>query len=247
MTALGPSVPPGLRVYAVGDIHGEAGRLAELLRTIETDAAGGSDDRLLVTLGDYVDRGPDSREVIDILEDEPLSGFKCVHLIGNHEQMMLDFLESAENGPRWLMNGGDGTCRSYGIDPLGDDWGAGGAAFPSRLDGLRQGLLEALPATHRRFLDALVLHHQEGDYLFVHAGLRPGRPLAAQDPEDLLWIRDPFLYSTSDHGFIVVHGHTPTGEPDRQPNRIGIDTGACYGGRLSCLVLENDEQRILQV
>ena len=246
MTAPGPSVPSGLRVYAVGDIHGEAGRLAELLRTVEADAAEAPGDRLLVTLGDYVDRGPDSREVIDILEDEPLSGFRYVHLIGNHEQMMLDFLDDPENGPRWLMNGGDATCRSYGIDPLGGHWDAGGADSSSRLDELRRGLEEALPVTHRRFLDALALHHREGDYLFVHAGLRPNRPLAVQDPEDLIWIRDPFLYSARDHGFVVVHGHTPTSEPDRQPNRIGIDTGACYGGRLSCLVLETNEQRILQ-
>ena len=247
MKTLGASVPSGLRVYAVGDIHGEAGRLSDLLRSIEADAAGAPADRLLVTLGDYVDRGPDSREVIDILEDVPLPGFRCVYLMGNHERMMLDFLDRHESGSKWLMNGGDATCRSYGLDPLGGPWAAGAAADETaRLDDLRRDLQEALPVPHRRFLDSLVMHHREGDYLFVHAGLRLDRPLAEQDPEDLLWIRDPFLYSTSDPGFIVVHGHTPTGEPDRQVNRIGIDTGACYGGPLSCLVLENAEQRILQ-
>jgi serine/threonine protein phosphatase 1 len=111
---------------------------------------------------------------------------------------------------------------------------------------LRAELQARLPEAHREFLNRLGLSHVEGDYLFVHAGVRPGVPLDAQDPHDLMWIREPFLSSTADHGKVVVHGHTPTRAPEVRPNRIGVDTGACYGGPLTALVLENDERRFLQ-
>ncbi len=243
MTSSRPRAPAGKRLYAIGDVHGCRRQLEALLLQIREDAApgpggdrGGDRGRqnVLITLGDYVDRGPGSREVLEILSASPLPGFTCVHLRGNHDTMMRDFLRDPAAGRLWLMNGGDATCRSYLQDPT---------APPVELSAA---LGEALPPRHRAFLESLALSHVEGDYLFVHAGLRPGIPLAEQDPEDLIWIRDPFLFSTRDHGRIVVHGHSPSDRPDRQPNRIGIDTGACYGGDLTCLVLEDDEQRFLR-
>ena len=235
MTSTRPRAPAGKRLYAIGDIHGCLGQLEALLRQIREDAVGAEDrEKVLVTLGDYVDRGAGSREVLELLSGGPLPGFTAVHLRGNHDTMMKDFLEAPGAGPLWLLNGGEDTCRSYGLEPR------------TPLKELSAALGQALPRRHRAFLDSLALSHVEGDYLFVHAGLRPGVPLAEQKPEDLIWIRDPFLFSTEDHGWVVVHGHSPTESPDRQPNRIGIDTGACYGGRLTCLVLEDDSQRFLQ-
>ncbi len=239
MTSSRPRAPAGKRLYAIGDIHGCRRQLEALLQQIREDAApdatwDGGRENVLITLGDHVDRGPGSREVLEILSGSPLPGFTCVHLRGNHDAMMRDFLKDPAAGRLWLMNGGDATCRSYLQDP---------ADSPHELS---VALRRALPPRHRSFLESLALSHVEGDYLFVHAGLRPGVPLAEQDPEDLIWIRDPFLLSTLDHGRFVVHGHSPTGAPDRQPNRIGIDTGACYGGDLTCLVLEGEEQRFLR-
>ncbi len=230
-----PSVPPGKRIYAIGDIHGCSQQLDSLLRQIREDAKLGSAARnLLVTLGDYVDRGPGSREVLERLAGDPLPGFARVHLCGNHDAMMLEFLENPDTGPLWLMNGGDATCRSYLIEP---------SSLPVALS---RDLRTALPDAHLAFLRSLKLSHQEGGYLFVHAGIRPGVALQDQRPEDLMWIRDAFLSSPEDHGQVVVHGHTPRSAPDRQANRIGIDTGACYGGDLTCLILEGDQQRFLR-
>ena len=235
MASSRPRAPAGKRLYAIGDIHGCRGQLETLLAQIREDAAAAHGrEHVLITLGDYVDRGGGSRDVLEILSGSPLPGFTLVHLRGNHDAMMLNFLADSSAGGLWLMNGGEATCRSYLLDP----------AVPR--PELSAALGRALPPRHRAFLDALKLWHSEGDYLFVHAGLRPGVPLAEQDPEDLIWIRDPFLFSTEDHGWIVVHGHTPTEVPDRQPNRIGIDTGACYGGDLTCLVLDGEAQRFLR-
>lgn len=243
MTGGKARAPGGKRIYAIGDIHGCVEQLRDLLQQIAEDAAlapatepatGPVTENVLVTLGDYVDRGPDSRGVLEILASGALPGFTRVHLRGNHDAMMLDFLSNPDSGTLWLMNGGDATCRSYGLEPT---------ALPVELC---RALRQALPEAHLAFLRSLGLTHVEGDYLFVHAGLLPGRALAEQDPEDLMWIRDPFLYSTEDHGYLVVHGHTPVSRPDRQANRIGIDTGACYGGDLTCLVLQDQKQRFLR-
>ena len=230
-----PSTPPGKRIYAIGDIHGCARQLQSLLQQIREDAAlGPAAENLLVTLGDYVDRGPGSREVLELLAGDPLPGFSRVHLRGNHDAMMLDFLENPDSGPLWLMNGGDATCRSYLVEP---------SALPVTLC---RDLRAALPEAHLAFLRSLRLSHEEGGYLFVHAGIRPGVPLAAQTPDDMMWIRDAFLLSPEDHDRLVVHGHTPRHAPERRPNRIGIDTGACFGGDLTCLVLEGEQQRFLR-
>ncbi len=237
----GPRVPAGTRVYAIGDIHGCAARLQDLHRLIERDAVSAPQRRVAVYVGDYIDRGPDVQEAVDLLIQEPLTGFETVYLIGNHEAFLLQFLEDAGVALSWLMNGGESTCRSYGVDPLAPPDSA------DRFAWLRKELAGRLPKRHLRFFRDLQFHHTEGDYLFVHAGIRPGVALEDQDPSDLVWMREPFLSWELDHGKVVVHGHTPTPDPVLRHNRIGIDTGACFGGRLTAVVLEDDTQRFLQV
>ncbi len=240
------AVPPGARVYAIGDSHGCSEQLRALHRAILEDAARADEAgapagrRVAVYLGDYVDRGPDSRGVLDILIDEPLPGFEAVHLMGNHDLFMRQFLDGEDVAMAWMMNGAAATLHSYGVDSP-DLFGGAETAGQLHAD-----LVARLPAAHRGFLSALRLSHVEGDYLFVHAGVRPGVPLEAQDPQDLVWIREPFLSSEAEHGKVVVHGHTPAQAPDERANRIGIDTGACYGGRLTALALEGDKRRFLQ-
>ncbi|MEO5336010.1 MAG: serine/threonine protein phosphatase [Magnetospirillum sp. WYHS-4] len=237
---LPPRISPGRRVYAVGDIHGRADLLRRLLDRIAADAGDSPDLRhVLVFLGDYVDRGPESAKVIDLLLEGPPSGFDIVYLRGNHEQFLVDFLDLGVAGETWLANGGRATIESYGLDATAVLFGR------TSLADLRESLRDALPASHRAFLDALKLYHEESGYLFVHAGIRPGATLADQVPADLLWIRGPFLMSTQDFGRVVVHGHTVEPEPAILRNRIGIDTGAYRSGRLTCLVLEGEIRRVL--
>jgi serine/threonine protein phosphatase 1 len=242
-------VTPGSRVYAVGDCHGCLEALCALREAIivdsdRADAAGPrASRRVVVYLGDYIDRGPDSVGVLDLLIGEPLAGFETIHLMGNHEAFMRGFLDGEDVASAWLMNGGEETLRSYGLDvaALSGPWPGGDPPA------LRAALTLAVPQAHRAFLDRLVLSHTEGDYYFVHAGIRPGVPLERQGENERLWIREPFLASTADHGKVVVHGHSTAREPEVRANRIGIDTGACYGGKLTALVLEGDRHRFLQV
>ena len=227
---------PGRRVYAIGDVHGCADRLDALHRQIERDVAGSPVEQgLVVHLGDYVDRGPDSAKVVRRLRElASLAGMAVVSLRGNHEQMMLNALQDgADAATQWVRNGGDATLASWGVSP--DD----PAAWPS-----------AIAPGEQAFLQALPLYHRVDGYVFVHAGLRPGRPLAAQLAEDMLWIRGGFL----DHlGPIlpeapevgVVHGHTPALRPNRGGRRLGIDTGAAMGGVLTCAVLEGQGVRFM--
>ena len=239
--AAAPGVPAGTRVYAVGDVHGCADLLRELHDAILKDAERSAPARrVAVYLGDYVDRGPDPRGVLDILIETPLPGFEAVHLIGNHEDFLIHFLRDPTIGPLWMINGGEATCRSYGAD---SDAPADGGRFEQ----LRHALKAAMPEAHLAFLGTLRPSHTEGDYLFVHAGVRPGVALDDQVEADLLWIREPFLGSGEDFGKVVVHGHTPTREPVLRANRIGVDTGACYGGALTALVLDGEDRRFLQV
>jgi serine/threonine protein phosphatase 1 len=233
-----PRAPAGERVYAVGDLHGRADLLDAMHRLILEDAAARPAARQsVVYLGDYVDRGLDSPQVIDRLLDQPLPGFASVHLLGNHEDTMLRFHDGElAVAASWLHYGGQETLRSYGIEI-----GRG-----TSLETLRQRLVHALPARHLAFLRGLRLQHRAGDYVFVHAGIRPGLALERQRRDDLLWIREPFLGSTADHGVTVVHGHTISDQPERHGQRIGIDTGAYATGRLTALVVEGEEQRFLQ-
>jgi serine/threonine protein phosphatase 1 len=235
------AVPAGTAVYAIGDIHGRADLLTELHARIVADADRRPvDRRVAVYLGDYVDRGPDTAGVIDLVRQGPGEGFETVALLGNHERLMLEFLEDIGRGPLWLRNGGDATLTSYGVDPLSDTY-----IDAAALKTLQAGLRERLPGDHLTFLDDLRLAHAEGDYLFVHAGIRPGVPIADQTEADVIWIRDLFLNSTADHGCMVVHGHTIAPEPQLRPNRIGIDTGAYYTEHLTCLALEGTKRQIL--
>jgi len=215
--------------------------LSALLALIEADAArSGCAKKTLVFLGDYVDRGPDSRGVIDILSEGLPGGFEAHFLKGNHEQFLLDFLkDSAWLGP-WRRNGGEATLLSYEIDV-------------DRLDRIgappevwREAFAGALPGRHLRFLEGLGLTYVVGDYVFVHAGLRPGVPLCEQGPADLLWIRNEFLDSQDPFDKIVVHGHTPERKPVVRTNRIGIDTGAVFTGCLTALRLANGTRDFLQ-
>ena len=237
-----PRAPAGRRIYVIGDVHGRADLLRQMQDMVLADAANfGRCQPVVVYLGDYIDRGLESRQVLDMLLNEPLPGFEEIRLLGNHEQAMLDFLDDPGIGPAWLYYGGAATLYSYGINshartPEGAD----------RFAHLSSELVRALPRQHVGFLRELQLHHVEGDYLFVHAGIRPGVPLEDQQTEDLLYIRDDFLNYSDPHGHIVVHGHTITSGPDVRPNRIGIDTGAFATGRLTCLVLDGAERQFLQ-
>lgn len=225
--------PDGTRVYAIGDIHGRADLLTELHEMIQTDSARYAGlRRVLVYIGDYVDRGLQSKEVIDIIIAQPLAGFEIVHLKGNHEDLMLDFLEDTRNADIWLENGGKATLYSYGVQSDGN------VASDERLEATRKILLEKIPKRHLEFLNNLSPWHIEGDYLFVHAGIRPRVALDDQDDREMLWIRDEFLSSNADHGKTVVHGHSISWKPEIKKNRIGIDTGAFASGILTCLVLQ---------
>lgn len=238
-----PRVPAATRVYAVGDIHGCVDLLADLHHQILEDAdAAGSDRRVVVYLGDYVDRGPASARVTEVLLADPLPGFEVRALKGNHEDMLLRFLDGQPVGETWLSNGGTATLASYGIDAPSTLSSQG---VTTGLEALRREFQEAIPATHLAFYRDLVLMHREGDYVFVHAGVRPGRSLAEQGEEDLMWIRQPFLVSEQDFGAVIVHGHSIDFAPQVRPNRIGIDTGAFATGRLTCLVLEGSERSFL--
>ena len=221
-------LPPGRRVYAIGDIHGCAEQLANLHATIADDLARRPvASALLLHVGDYVDRGADTRGVIARLAaGPPVPGAEMVNLMGNHENTMIEAL----NGERaaatdWLFTGGRPSLASYGVDP----------------DGPREAWRAQVPEAHMAFLKGLTLMHREGDYAFVHAGVRPGVPLEQQARDDLLRMRQPFLYSEMTFGAVVVHGHSPVKAPVIRHNRIAIDTGAVFGGDLTCLVLENDQ------
>ncbi len=218
------------RLYAIGDIHGRLDLLDEMVRKIDRDL---EDHRagecLTVTLGDYVDRGPDSRRVLERLSGNPFAT-DYVGLKGNHEELLQSFLDARSPAKHWLQLGGAATARSYGMEIEG--------LADGDLAKIGKRLRAAIPAEHFRFLASLRTSLTVGKYFFCHAGVRPGVALDRQRDEDLLWIRNEFLKSTADFGKIVVHGHTPTDYPEVLPNRINIDTGAFMTGRLTCLVLE---------
>jgi serine/threonine protein phosphatase 1 len=236
-----PRVPDDTRVYAIGDIHGRADLVHDMMQRIAHDrnAASPVRETIVVFVGDYVDRGPDSAGVLDqIARLSRDDSFTTCLLKGNHEVMFLDFLAEPSAFLHWAMNGGLSTLESYDIDVA--------ALSQDNPERLRQMVLEAIPDAHLELLRNLKTSVVVGDYMFVHAGVRPGVPLDAQAEQDLIWIREPFLDFEGDLGKIVVHGHTPTNEPDIRSNRIDIDTLAWRSGTLTALVLENVSRRFLQ-
>ncbi|MGI9381700.1 MAG: metallophosphoesterase family protein [Methyloligellaceae bacterium] len=236
-----PSVPEGRLVYAIGDIHGRSDLLAQLLRDIRNDAAAhvSATRRTLVFLGDYVDRGPDSRGVIEILISGLPDGFDAIFLMGNHEWFLIDFLKRPEVLSHWMYNGAAATLSSYGLPT------SASILADAEPNVWRDQFAAALPPSHHTFLVSLELTAVIGDYVFVHAGLRPGVPIDRQDPKDLLWIREPFLEAQDGFAYMVVHGHTPGARPVIRENRIGIDTGACMTGRLTALRLFASDRAFL--
>ena len=234
-----PYLPPDRRLYCIGDIHGRLDLLEELHGMIKGDSASFSGSKIVVYLGDYIDRGAQSSQVLDLLIGQPLTGFDTVWLLGNHEQSMLDFLSQPRAAAAWLSFGGQDTLLSYGV-------GLGRVVMTQDLELLRDELEEKLPQSHLEFLTSCRLIYTEGSYCFVHAGIRPDVPLEHQVVDDLLWIREDFTHSRVRHEHIVVHGHSISEEVEWLPNRIGIDTGAFHTGLLTALVLEGQVQRLLQ-
>ncbi|HET6522308.1 MAG TPA: metallophosphoesterase family protein [Geminicoccaceae bacterium] len=236
-----PRLPEGVRIYAVGDVHGRIDLLRRLEAMIVQDvqATGWFLQNLLVFIGDYVDRGFHSREVLEHLVHPPRDGLIRVHLLGNHDVWLREYARGEPVSPAWLRFGGDATLASYGV-PIEP-----GEPEERTLDAARPLLQSRLPATHLAFLGRLELAFSIGDYFFCHAGIRPTASLADQNPDDLIWIRDPFLDWRGDIGKIVVHGHTIEEQPAIRRNRIGIDTGAYSTGNLTCLVIEGRSRRFL--
>jgi serine/threonine protein phosphatase 1 len=231
--------PRGQRAYVVGDIHGRLDLLERLLDEIHRDIARRPARKvILVFLGDLVDRGPSSAEVVERLRTYRHPGVRPVFLLGNHEEVLLRVIAGeSQLIPGWLRFGGGQCLKSYGVDPqtlsgLGDSAKIAAIA-------------EAIPEAHVDFLRTFADSCRFGDYVFVHAGVRPGVPLDQQLQSDLRWIREPFLADESDHGFVVVHGHTIRPEIEERTNRIGIDTGAYATGVLTALVIEEGERRLL--
>ena len=240
---LAAATPEGALIYVVGDIHGRVDLLQRLIAMLRTDSAERCDGHrpILMFLGDYVDRGPSSRQVLDELiklRSDPW--FKLFALCGNHDQFFLDFLERPQLGATWINYGGGATLASYGVSqPKASDEAGWVAAA--------EALAEATPPSHLAFLRNTSLYSTFGDYIFVHAGLRPEVALQDQKMNDLTSIRGPFLEAADPApGHVVVFGHTPFEAPLVQARKIGVDTGACVTGILTALAIQDGERRFLQ-
>jgi serine/threonine protein phosphatase 1 len=231
-----PAGARGRRAYVVGDIHGRLDLLDELLEKIHADmVARGPRKTLLVFVGDLIDRGPSSKEVVERLRTYRREGVRTIFLLGNHEEVLLRILDGdASLMANWLRFGGAQCLESYGVDPVL----LTGLADEQIIDRVRK----AIPSEHSEFLRSFVDTCRFGDYLFVHAGIRPGIELHEQRQWDLRWIREPFLLDETHHGFVVVHGHTISSEVDERPNRIGIDTGAFATGVLTALGIQGTKR-----
>lgn len=231
---------PGNRIYAVGDVHGHLGLLEILAEAIAEDIRDRPADTVTeIFLGDYIDRGPHSKEVIDWLMRPPAHGGERICLMGNHEQRFIDFLDGEDVFAGFCTFGGIDTTASYGVNIAPDFSNA-------EIGEARRALLAAMPEGQQPFLRSLPILHRQAGHIFVHAGLRPGVPLEDQSARDCLWIRDGFLDSDADFGGLVVHGHTPHETIEVRPNRINIDTGAYWTGTLTCLVIDEGGKGLIQ-
>ncbi len=227
----GPLLDPDTLVYAIGDIHGRADLLEKLLDRIDADAENFDGAVHVVFLGDYIDRGLQSRQVIETLLSDRMARYETYFLKGNHEDALLSFLSDPGFGPKWAAYGGRETLVSYGVKPprsmsLNSEWDEAHDAF-----------LKAFPNAHQTFFRTLPTRVQIGGYGFVHAGLKPGKKFAEQEDHDLMWIRDEFLDGNSSFDVMVVHGHTPIDAPHHDHRRINVDTGAYFTGRLTAAKL----------
>src|ERR1700730_7575962 len=231
-------LPDGIRIYAIGDVHGCADLLGQTLSSIDADLRAYPIPRAVrVFIGDYIDRGPASSEVLDRLIIYG-AAHECVFLKGNHDTYLLKFLENPGILGEWQQVGGLETLMAYGLRPSFNSSAAKQGELAKALDSV-------LPESHRRFLSGLQLSFSCGDFFFVHAGVKPGVPLSQQREEDLVWIRNEFICCKKDFGKYIVHGHTPVLEPDIRPNRINIDTGGYASGRLTCLRVELGEVKFI--
>ncbi len=234
-----PSAPKGLRIYAIGDIHGRIDLLEKMLRKIDADHLGYRGNSVVVFLGDYVDRGPNSKEVLELLSQGSAGRLTFHCLRGNHDDIILRLFKDHSLAQGWFHYGGLQTLRSYGIPA------AHATQDFDELFHMRKQLEDHMPNAHKRFLENLPYTARYGDYLFTHAGIHPGRPLEEQDPHHYMWMREPFLSCDDPLVVMVVHGHSIRLKPECRVNRIGIDTGAYVTGHLTCLVLEDETQRFL--
>ncbi len=204
------------KIFVIGDIHGCLEKLQALITNIGAD----QQKDTLIFIGDFIDRGNSSREVVDYVIRLKKEYKKVVCLLGNHEHMLIRYLEGVDED-MYLENGGIVTLYSYGISS---------SDKPKKRKA-------KIPREHRQFFKSLLLHYETENYIFVHAGLKPGFPLPEQKKDDLLWIRREFIDADDDFGKMVIFGHTPLSYPLIMPNKIGIDTGAVYGGKLTCVEL----------
>ena len=229
--------PFGRTIIAIGDIHGQLSALEKLLKKISAENFDSNTEKIYVFLGDYIDRGPSSKGVIDRLLDWS-SKHKTIFLKGNHEAIFLDFLEKPTSTGQWLSYGGLETLIDYGVIP------EAGAKKHSDLFDLRERLLENLPESHLSFFNRLRLSYGSGDFMFVHAGVNPKIPVSDNTEEDLLWIRGHFLGHRGLFEKLIVHGHTITmdGRPEIKPNRVGIDTGSYVNGTITAMIIEGENK-----
>ncbi len=233
-------IPDNTIIYAIGDIHGRCDLLNKIHEKILSDSSDSkSANKLVVYLGDYIDRGRESKQVVELLINNPLKDFEKIYIKGNHEIAMQSYIDSNGENAAWLLWGGDATLQSYGV-PLRDKSGQKltNAAMAKKLD-------ENLPPTHKEFYSNLKLSYISGDYVFVHAGLKPKVPLAEQTESDLTTIRDEFIFSQERFEKTVVFGHTVFSKPLNVDGKIGIDTGAYFSGILTAAVLEKDNVKFI--
>jgi len=232
--------PEGMRVYAIGDAHGRIDLLEKMHEMIAADRSKhGAEDWRIVHLGDYVDRGPASRGVIEFLIEAMRADSRNLALAGNHDIGFVEFLVKPDPASLFAQHGGVETARSYGVEL---DFGDPDAFARSHREFFR-----AVPRSHTEFLGQLQFMQTFGDFFFCHAGIRPGVALDAQAPDDLIWIRGEFHRYEPLHPKVIVHGHTPVRAPDIRPNRVNLDTGAYQSGLLSALVIDGRDKQILQV